>query len=113
MNAKMRDLHAMVSDLESADEAGLDQYADAASSRAHQLVVIVIVTGILIPMICFALLWRLTQSARADLRAMRAELESVKENPAATEPSMARAIETIDQALERQGFLKPNPMLAE
>jgi flagellar biosynthesis/type III secretory pathway M-ring protein FliF/YscJ len=113
MNAKMRDLHAIVSDLESADEAGLDQYADAASSRAHQLVVIVIVTGILIPMICFALLWRLTQSARADLRAMRAELESVKENPAATEPSMARAIETIDQALERQGFLKPNPMLAE
>jgi hypothetical protein len=113
MNAKMRDLHAMVSDLESADEAGLDQYADAVSSRAHQLVAVVIVTGVVIPMICFALIWRLTQNTRADLRAMRAELESVRENPAPMEPSMAHAIERIDQALERQGFLKPNPMLAE
>jgi Spy/CpxP family protein refolding chaperone len=113
MNAKMRDLHAMVSDLESADEAGLDQYADAASNRAHQLAAVVIVTGILIPVICFALLWRLTQSTRADLRVIRAELERVSENPAAREPSMARAIEAIDQALTRQGFLKPNPMLAE
>lgn len=113
INAKMRDLHAMVSDLESADEAGLEQYADAARSRARQLAAVVIVTGILIPMVCFVVLWWLTQPMRGDLRAIRDAIENVKETPMAAEPSIASAIETIDQALNRQGFLKPNPMLAE
>jgi len=113
MNAKMRDLHVMVNDLESADDAALDQYADAANRRARQLIAIVMVTGVLIPMACLALLWRLTQSVRTDLRAMRAELETVAEDPAAKEASIARVIEAIDQALTRQGFPKPNPMLAE
>ena len=113
INAKMRDLHAMVSDLESADEASLEQYADAARSRARQLAAVVIVTGILIPMLCFAVLWWLTQAVRIDFRAIRDELENVKESPAATDPSIASAIDTIDEALTREGFLKPNPMLAE
>lgn len=113
MNAKMRDLHAMVSELENADEAALDQYSDAAKSRARLLLAIVIVAGILVPMICFALVWRLTQSARAELRAIRTELESIEENPVAKEASMARTIEAIDQALTKLGFPKPNPMLAE
>jgi hypothetical protein len=113
MNAKMRDLHAMVAELENADEAALDQYSDAAKSRAHQLLAVVIIAGVLVPMICFALIWRLTRSIRADLRTVRAELESIAENPAAREPSIARVIVAIDQALTREGFPKPNPMLAE
>ncbi len=113
MNAKIRDLHVLVSDLESADDAALDRYVDAASGRAHQLVAIVVVAGILIPLTCFALLWRQTQSVRVDLRSMRTELETIAENSAAKEASIAHVIEAIDHALTRQGFPKPNPMLAE
>ncbi len=113
MAAKMRDLHAMVTEVENADDVALDEYSDAARTRARQLIALVIVTGVLLPMICFALLWGLTKSARADLRAIRTELESVAENPAAKEASIARSLEAIDQALTRLGFPKPNPMLAE
>jgi hypothetical protein len=113
MNAKMRDLHTLVSDLENADEAALDQFSDAAKSRARQLAALVAAAGVLVPMICFALVWRLTQSVRADLRAIRTEVEAVAENPGAKEPSLARALAAIDQALIRQGFPKPNPMLAD
>jgi hypothetical protein len=113
MNARMRDLHTAVTELENADEAALDQFSDAAKSRARQLLAIVIIAGVLVPMVCFALLWRLTQSTRADLRTIRTEFESVAENPVAKEPSIAHAIEAIDQALTRLGFPKPNPMLAD
>ncbi len=113
VNAKIRDLHLLVSDLESADDAALDRYVDAASRRARQLVAIVIVAGILIPLTCFALLWRLTQGVRADLRSMRTALETIAEDPAAREITIAHVVEAIDQALTRQGFPKPNPMLAE
>src|SRR2546430_5229583 len=44
MNAKMRDLHTMVSDLQSADEAALDQISDAAKTRARQLLAVVGIT---------------------------------------------------------------------
>ncbi len=113
VNAKMRDLHTMVTDLENADEAALEDYADAAKSRARQLVAIVVITGIVVPMVCFALIWRLAGSIRGDLREIRATLEDLAENPAVGEASIARAIEKIDQALDRLGFPKPNPMLAE
>jgi hypothetical protein len=113
MAAKMRDLHAMVTEVENADDVALEEYSDAAKTRARQLVALVIVAGVLLPMICFALLWGLTKSARADLRAIRAELEGVAENPIAKDASIARSLEGIDQALTRLGFPKPNPMLAE
>jgi hypothetical protein len=113
MNAKMRDLHMMVNDLESADDVALDQYADDVNRRARELVAIVIVAGLLIPMTCFALLWWMTRGVHADLRAMREELQSLEDNPAAKEASIARVLEKIDEGLTRQGFPKPNPMLAE
>jgi hypothetical protein len=116
MAAKMRDLHAMVTEVENADDVALEEYSDAAKTRARQLIALVVVAGVVVPSICFALLWGLTRSVRADLRAMRAELESVadiSEQPLAKEPSIARAFEAFDQALTRLGFPKPNPMLAE
>jgi hypothetical protein len=111
--AKMVDLHTKVTDLENADEAALDQYADAVMERARQLAALAVVAGILIPTTCFALLWVLTKTARTDLRAMRAGLESVTESPAAKEGPIARVLAIFDEALTRLGFPKPNPMLAE
>ncbi len=113
MNGKMRDLHVMVSELENADEAALEQYSEAAKGRAHQLLAIVLVTGILIPMTCFALVWRLSQAMRADLRTIRNELDSLGDNPAARETSIARSIVAMDQALVKLGYPKPNPMFAD
>ena len=113
MTAKMRDLHTMVTELENADEAALDQYVDAAKSRARQMVAVVIVAGVVVPMICLAMVWTTTQSMRTDLRTIRSAIARVEENSAAKEPSIADAIAEIDQALTRQGYPKPNPMLAE
>jgi flagellar biosynthesis/type III secretory pathway M-ring protein FliF/YscJ len=113
MNAKMRDLHVMVSDLENANDAALEQYSEAAKSRARQLLVVVAVAGVVFPLICFALIWRLTQSMRAELRTIRTEVENVADTPSAKDPAVARMIEATDQALTRMGFPKPNPMLAD
>jgi hypothetical protein len=113
MNAKMRDLHVMVSDLENADDAALEQYSEAAKSRARQLLVVVLITGVVVPMLCFALIWRLTQSIRAELRTIRTEVENVADAPSAKDPIIARMIEAIDQALTTLGFPRPNPMLAD
>lgn len=113
MAAKMRDLHATVTEVENADDAALEEYSDAARARARQLIALVIIAGVVVPAICFALLLGLTKSLRGDLRAMRTEMETVAENPLAKEPSIARAFEALDRALTRLGFPKPNPMLAE
>jgi hypothetical protein len=113
MIAKMRDLHTMVSDLENADDAALEQYSDAIKRRAHQLAVLVAVAGIAIPMTCFALIWQLSGSMRKELRAIRSEVENVAEGSGAKEPIFVRLIEAIDQALTKLGFPKPNPMLAD
>ena len=113
MNKKMRDLHMLVNDLESADDAALDQYADDVSRHAREMAALIIVAGILIPMTCFGILWWMSRGVRSDLRAMREELQSLEDNPAVKESSIARVVEKIDASLARQGFPKPNPMLAE
>jgi hypothetical protein len=113
MNARMRDLHTMVTELENADEAALDQFSEAVKSQAHLFIALAIIAGVAIPIVCFAVLWWMTQSLRADLRVIRAELERIAESPAAKEPSTARAIDGIDQTLARLGFPKPDPMLAD
>jgi flagellar biosynthesis/type III secretory pathway M-ring protein FliF/YscJ len=113
MIAKMRDLHTMVSDLENADDAALEEYSNAVKNRAHELVAVVVIAGVIVPMICFALIWQLSADVRADLRAMRTEVENVADLPIAKETAIARMIEVFDQALTRLGFPKPNPMLAD
>lgn len=113
MIAKMRDLHTMAAELESADEAALDQYVEAAQSRARELIAVVVVAGIIVPMICFAMVWAITRSMRTDLRTMRSALERMEESSPAKDASTAPVIGEIDGALTRQGYPKPNPMLAE
>jgi flagellar biosynthesis/type III secretory pathway M-ring protein FliF/YscJ len=111
MIAKMRDLHTMVSDLENADDAALDEYSNAVKTRAHELVAVAIIAGVIVPLICFGLIWQLSADVRADLRAMRSELENAADLP--KEPAISRTIEVFDQVLARLGFPKPNPMLAD
>ena len=93
MNAKMRDLHTMVTDLENADEAALDQYAEAVRSsgasadrarhrhgsrRSDNL----FRDGVDAH----------AEHARAICARFAVELETVADNPAAKEASIARAI---------------------
>ena len=113
MIAKMRDLHTMVNDLENANDAALDDYSAAVKTRAHEFVAVAIVAGVIVPMVCFALIWQLCADLRTDLRAMRAEVESVADSAEAKQPLVARMIEAFDKALARMGFPKPNPMLAD
>jgi len=112
-NAKMRDLHMMVTSLLSADEAALDQYSDLTINRAREFILLILIAGVLVPIGCYAVIWRFTETARTDLRAIRALLEKIADAPAVKDPAFATEIEAIDQALTRMGFPKPNPMLAE
>jgi hypothetical protein len=112
-NAKMRDLHMMVTNLLNADEAALDQYSDLTMNNARQFIVLIIIAGILLPIVCYAVIWRFTETVRTDLRTIRKRLEKIEELPAAKDPAIAPEIEVIDQTLTRLGFPKPNPMLAE
>ncbi len=112
-NARMRDLHTLVSDLLNADEAAIDIFSDAANGSARRFIVLVIIAGIVLPMVCFAAIWRFTALMRSDLRTIRTQLEWVEERSGAKDPSIAAALEAIDQAATRLGFPKPNPMLAE
>lgn len=113
VNARMRDLHVMAADLMTADEAALSQVSDRASGQARQLVVLALLSGILLPFVCMAVIWRLTETMRQDVRAIRTHLERISERPAAKDASVAPDLEAIDGALTRLGFPKPNPMLAE
>jgi hypothetical protein len=112
-NAKMRDLHMMVTNLLNADEAALDQYSDLTINRARQFIVLIVISGVLLPIVCYAVIWRFTETVRTDLRTMRAQLEKVEEQPGVKDPAIAPEIDAIDQTLTRMGFPKPNPMLAE
>jgi hypothetical protein len=112
-NAKMRDLHMMVTSLLNADEAALDQYSDLTIARAREFIVLILIAGVLLPIGCYAFVWRFTETVRADLRTMRKQLEKIEDQPGAKDLAGAPEIVTIDQALTRLGFPKPNPMLAE
>ena len=112
-NAKMRDLHMMVTNLLNADEAALDQYSDLTINRAREFIVLIVIAGVLVPMVCYAIIWRFTQTVRTDLRVIRAQLEKTEDQPASKDPAIAPELEAIDQALTRLGFPKPNPMLAD
>jgi hypothetical protein len=111
-NAKMRDLHTMVTALLNADEAAIDSLSDAANGSARRFAALVIIAGIVLPMACFAVIWRFTAAMRTDLRAIRTQIERLAESSGAKDPSIAPALEAIDQAVTRLGFPKPNPMLA-
>ncbi len=113
VNAKMRDLHVMVGDLINADDAALALFGQSVALQSRQYVVLVLIAGILLPMVCLAVIWRVAGTVGTDLRAIRTHLERIAERPQAQEPALASDLQAIDAALTQLGFPKPNPMLAE
>ena len=110
VNARMRELHTKVSDLVNADDAALTRFSANSENQARQFIVLVLIAAVLLPLVCYAVIWRLTQAIRIDLQAVRRSLEKMTERPDA---STAQDLGEIDQALTRLGFSKPNPMLAQ
>lgn len=111
VNSRMRDLHSKVSDLTNADDAALARLAASSESQARQFIVLALIAGVLLPLVCYAVIWRLTEAIRTDLQAIRRSLEKLTERP--TDASTAPDVQEIDQALTQLGFPKPNPMLAQ
>jgi hypothetical protein len=109
VNKKMRDLHTLVTNLQNADEAALDQFSESTKAEARQFVIMALIAGLLLPMVCFIVIWRLTSGLRTDLREIRAQLER------GSEPGAARnaAFESINLTVTRMGYPKPNPMLSQ
>jgi hypothetical protein len=107
---RLRDLQGMVADLINADEAALMAVSGAAMSRAHTMIALAVVAGILVPWVCFAWLAVMTRRIGGVLRAIRHHLENAAERAGAPPPEELKA---LDAALSELGFPKPNPMLAE
>jgi hypothetical protein len=72
-----------------------------------------VIATVLIPWICFALLFRTAGDTRAALREIRGRVESLAGRQEAVAEGVQRELREIDAALARLGFPKPNPMLAE
>ena len=113
VDAGMRKLHVMVTDLLNADESALDGLAERSRARAREFAVLTVIATVLVPWICFALLFRIAGDTRAALREIRGRIESLAGRPEALAEGVQRELREIDAALDRLGFPKPNPMLAE
>jgi hypothetical protein len=111
INSRMRDLHSKVSDLLNADDAAIARFAANSQNQARQFIVLVLIACVLLPLVCYAVIWRLTQGIRDDLQAMRQNLEKFSQHTG--QPPPAPELQEIDQELTRLGFPRPNPMLAQ
>ena len=109
----MAKLHGLVINLINADESALTRVAKTTRSRAREFAILTLIVALVIPWICFALLFRIAGQARVEMRAIRARVESLAESPQAAAKGVASEVEEIDASLARLGFPKPNPMLAE
>jgi hypothetical protein len=109
LEPKLRDLQGSVADLMSVDDATLIAVADSAESRARTMIAITIVALVAIPWICFVVIARLSGNLYKELKEMRRRVDALAEHA----PTASDDISTLDQALTKLGFPKPNPMLAE
>jgi len=109
LEPKLRDLQGSVADLMSLDDAALISVADKAESQARLMIVIAIVALVAIPWICFVVIARLSGSLYQELKEMRRRVDDLAEHA----PTPSDDISTLDEALTKLGFPKPNPMLAE
>ncbi len=112
MNARMRDLHTMITELQNADDSALATAAESSSIQAREFRVLILIAGLGVPIVCLALIWRLTGTAWTALHSMRDHLERISERPAARDAAMAADLEAVGEALTGLGFPKPDPMLA-
>jgi hypothetical protein len=109
LEPKLRDLQGAVVDLMSLDDAALIAVANNAESQARLMIVITIVALVAIPWICFVVIARLSGNLYKELKEMRRRVDDLAERA----PTPSHDISTLDEALTKLGFPKPNPMLAE
>jgi hypothetical protein len=109
LEPRLRDLQAAVADLMSVDDADLLATAGSAESSARIMIAITIAGAVAIPWICFIVIVRLSGGLYADLREIRRRFDALAERA----DSQSDDSRSIDEALGRLGFPKPNPMLAE
>ena len=106
---KLRELEGMVAELVGIDDAALLTIASSAESQARIMILVLIVGAVAVPWICFLIIARMTAGIHLELKEVRRRLEDI----AARQPATSDETRTIDQALTRLGYPKPNPMLAE
>jgi len=109
LEPKLRDLQATVADLMSLDDAALIAVANSAESQARTMIAITIVALVAVPWICFAVIASLSGNLYKELKEMRRRINDIAEHG----PTPSNDISTLDEALTKLGFPKPNPMLAE
>jgi hypothetical protein len=109
LEPKLRDLQATVADLISLDDAALIAVANSAESQARTMVAITIIALVAIPWICFVVIASLTGNLYKELKEIRRRVDDIAEHG----PTPSNDISTLDEALTKLGFPKPNPMLAE
>jgi hypothetical protein len=105
----LRSLEGLVSDLSSAQEASMLAVAARVEASARIMIVLTIAAVIIVPWVCFVLLYRASGLAGAELREIRRNFTLLHDRGGAAAPELS----AIDECLARLGFPKPNPMLAE
>jgi hypothetical protein len=109
LEPKLRDLQGKVADLISVDDAAVIAVADRAESQARLMIAITIVALVVVPWICFVVIASLSSNLYKELKEMRRRVDDLAEHA----PTRSDEISTLDEALTKLGFPKPNPMLAE
>ncbi len=113
VDANARNLHGRIADLIDADDSVLTDVAVRSRRQAMRLIVVMIVAGLAIPWLCFAMLYATGGALRGELRAIRASFERLRDRPPLADLASDQDLGAIDESLARLGFPKPNPMLAE
>lgn len=109
LEPRLRDLEGTVADLMSLDDAALIAAAAQAESQGRIMIATTIVGLIVVPWICFVVIARLSGNLYKELKEMRRHLDALAER----ETASSEDARTLDEALSKLGFPKPNPMLAE
>jgi hypothetical protein len=113
VSGKARDLHGRIADLIDADDAVLLAVAAASRREAMRLMITTLIAGVVIPWLCFVVIFEAGGRIRSELLSIRQRYERLRDRPAAAPPIADNDLAAIDESLSRLGFPKPNPMLAE
>jgi len=109
LEPRLRDLEGTIADLMSVDDAALMAVASNTEAKARTMIAITVVGLVAVPWICFVVITRLSGNLYAELKKMRARLNTM----AQYQPTPSEDIKVLDESLTNLGFPKPNPMLAE
>jgi hypothetical protein len=109
LEPRLRDLQGTVADLMSLDDSALIAVANSAQSQARTMIAITIAGLVVVPWICFLVIARLSGGLYTELKEMRRRVDALAER----QQALPEDVRTLDEALAKLGFPKPNPMLAE